>query len=1125
MLVNPLHTTEKFDAKDKLFYLQGNPIFKELTVFIQKFNSKSIHIQGLAGSSRSILTASLFQQSPELLICLFPEKEEAAYFYNDLATLLNEQNVLFFPSSFRRNFSFSEFDNQNIVLRTEVLNKINHGEKFIIVSYSEALCEKVISKNQLHQSTFELSAGNDIGQEFVMENLIEYSFERVDFVYEPGQYSHRGSIIDIFSYSAERPYRLDFDGDTIQTIRTFDPDTQLSIMKVNTVSVIPNLQHSKNAQSKTSFFDFIPTETTLFLFESKYIGERIRDIYQRAINNNKENFPVVDVLISGNDLEERIGKFKVFEYTNKPIFATDKTVQFHTSEQADFNKNFGILIDNLNEKTLDGYTGFILSDNPKQLERLETIINEESKDNKIYLTPLQCALHEGFIDHTTKQYFYTDHQIFGKYHRYHLRNQFANSARESISISELKDLHPGDYVVHIDHGIGRFGGLEKIDKNGKQQEAIKIVYQDNDVIYASIHSLHRISKYKGKEGEPPKMHKLGSGAWQRTKDKAKSRVKDIAKELISLYARRKAEKGFMFAKDTYMQQELEASFIWEDTPDQVKATNAFKQDMESDTPMDRLICGDVGFGKTEIAVRAAFKAVTDNKQVAVLVPTTILALQHFKTFSDRLKNFPCNVEYISRLKSTKQQKEIVEKLALGKIDIIIGTHKIVGKEIKFKDLGLLVIDEEQKFGVGVKEKLKEIKVNVDTLTLTATPIPRTLQFSLLGARDLSILNTPPPNRYPIQTELHTFNEDSIKDAIGYELTRGGQVFYIHNRVQSINDVAAMLKKLEPKATICVAHGQMEGDKLEKIMMDFTNGEYDILVATSIIENGLDIPNANTIIIDNAHLFGLSDLHQMRGRVGRSNKKAFCYLLAPPYTLQTPEARRRLKAIEDFAELGSGFNIALQDLDIRGAGDMLGAEQSGFISEIGIETYSRILEEAMTELREGEFKDVFADEIENANTPTNVKNPKFVSDCQIETDLELLIPESYISSISERMRLYKRLDNFEKEDDLQLFATELKDRFGDLPKQAIDLMDTLRCRWIAMSHGIDKIILKQHTLILYFGPEHNSPFYETDAFTAMLALAQKEAKRSEMKQNKDRLSLKINNVKSIEEAYKILKSVK
>ncbi len=1098
------------------------------TAFINSLSSTSrrLGLKGLSGSSRSVFAAAVFGKIKGIHLFIFPEKDDAAYFLNDLVSMLGEKNILFFPSSFKRSVQYGQTDNGNIILRTGVLNtlgKLNHEHPYkdrflIIVTCPEALVEKVLDHRKLQKNTLYLTKKEKISIEFITEVLETYHFERTDFVYEPGQYAVRGGIVDIFTFANTKPYRIDFFGNDIDSIRTFDVETQISDNQFEEIVILPNIRELSVTGTPVSFLDYLPPESVIWLSDTRYIADRITGIFENTIlddiQSEKTSNSKQEDLLSGRHFTDELDRFRIIETGPGSLFVTDEVYEFSTSLQPVFNKNFNMLVSYLNKTRSENYTNYILSDSEKQIERITSIFNETDKN--VSFIPVSKTLHEGYIDHTLAICCFTDHQIFERYHKYKLNTGFSGKA--ALSIKELTGLQSGDYVVHIDHGIGRFGGLEKIEVNGRLQEAVRLVYKDNDMLYVSIHALHRISKYKGKDDMPPKIYKLGSGAWQRLKQTTKKKIKDIARDLIALYAKRKTIEGFHFSPDTYLQNELEASFIFEDTPDQVTTTSAVKEDMESKNPMDRLICGDVGFGKTEIAVRAAFKAVADSKQVAVLVPTTILALQHYNTFKDRLKDFPCNIEYISRFKSAREQNQIISDTLNGKTDILIGTHRLLGKDIQFKDLGLLIIDEEQKFGVASKEKLRTLKENVDTLTLTATPIPRTLQFSLMGSRDLSIINTPPPNRQPINTELHPFNEDIIKEGIEFEAGRGGQVFFIHNRVQNIEDMEKLINRLCPGIKTIVAHGQMEGKKLEKTMMDFINGDYDVLVSTAIIESGLDIPNANTIFVSNAHQFGLSDLHQLRGRVGRSNKKAFCYLLAPPLTMVSSEARRRLKAIEEFSELGSGFNIALQDLDIRGAGNLLGSEQSGFIADIGFEAYNRILNEAIQELKETEYADVFSKEKESEKAASN---QKFVDDCQIDTDLELLFPDKYIANISERIHLYRRLDAIESEEGLREFQNQLKDRFGPLPERSVELLMIVKLRWIASALGIEKLVMKNGILIAYFISDQTSAFYQSVIFGKILSFIKNQPAQFRMKEGKNKLTMTIGNINSVYDAMNIL----
>lgn len=1127
----------------------NNSILKE---HLNVKKSSALQLKGLKTSAQNIFLASYFIKNPSRWLFILNDKEEAAYVYNDLSKLLDERQVLFFASSYKRTLTGSlgrKIDNAGLIMRTEVLNILNSQENpQIIISYPEAVTEKVITRQGFNSNTLQLKSNDEVPVDFIVEVLTEYEFERVDFVYSPGQFSVRGSIVDIFSFSNDYPYRIDFFGDEIESIRTFDVITQLSKAKFDEIAIIPNLQNKHESESRIPFVDFISSETVLVFNDLEYVIERMNSIYEvmaekfnqrKKIQESDEDeliFNPNQFLTTGNVLKERLENFRIVETGNKSYLKASLHIDFNIQAQPDFNKNFQLLAQDLTQKIEKGYKVHLFSDNSKQIERLTEIFKSEeiAAIGKIDFKPVNITIHEGFIDDDLKICCYTDHQIFKRYHRFKLKDSSQDDAKRALTLKEINELQPGDYVVHVDHGIGVFGGLQQTRENGQIQEAVRLVFKDNDVLLVNIHSLHRISKYKSKEGQAPKIYKLGSGAWSKLKNKTKKKVKDIAEELIKLYAKRKEEKGFAFTPDSYLQTELESSFIYEDTPDQLKSTLAIKADMESATPMDRLICGDVGFGKTEVAVRAAFKAVADNKQVAVLVPTTILALQHFRTFSERLKEFPCTVDYISRLKTTKEQKETLKNLAEGKIDILIGTHRLVSKDVKFKDLGLMVVDEEQKFGVTVKEKLKQLKVNIDTLTLTATPIPRTIQFSLMGARDLSVIQTPPPNRYPILTEVHRFNEEIIRNAIMYEVERNGQVYFIHNRVQNITEVEAMINRICPEVRTVVAHGQMEGKKLEKKLLDFINEEYGVLIATTIIENGLDIPNANTMIINNAQNFGLSDLHQLRGRVGRSNKKAFCYLLTPPPIAMSNEARRRIKAIEDFSDLGSGFQIALQDLDIRGAGNLLGAEQSGFISDIGYETYQRILDEALFELRENEFKELFMQEQEKTQaagklppSKENLPEPdfKFVTDCQIDTDMELVFPESYIENVSERIKLYRTLDNVKDEEGLKKFQTEISDRFGKIPEQSIDLLNVVRLRWLAINLAIEKIVIRNKKMTCYFIADQNSPFYSGPKFMKILQFVQKEHRICQLSQTNNKLKLIFKKINSIEMAmgylYKVL----
>ena len=1108
------------ELTDFLHLYRSHPSLIGLKETLATAEVKKISLSGLSGSSATVAFSVLREMNPYQSLFILNDREEAAFFYDDLHVLGREDDLLFFPSSYKRNIWHDHIDNENIILRTDVLNKLSGKEKkFLIVTYPEAIMEMVVSESGLQKHTLHIKTGEKLSISFINELLYEYGFERVEFVFEPGQYSIRGSIIDIFSYSNEDPYRIDFFGDVVDSIRSFDIEDQISKIPYSRISIIPNIQDGLSEEKKVSFFEFLDKETYLISKDFDHLLNHVRDLYFNAIEEHHSD----EVQFNGNFLSGDLFKSFLKKFIQIELKSNRKSgnlhAEFHTSPQPVFNKNFDLLGANLKENRHKGYHNLILSSSSKQIDRLHSIFDDKGDPQK--LDSLSFALQEGFIDHDLKVCCYNDHQIFERYHRYKLRTK--KPSRQAITLKELSKLQVGDYVVHTDHGIGRFAGLVKSEVNGIMQEAVRLSYRDNDSLLVSIHSLHRISKYKGKEGQEPSIHKLGTAAWQNIKNKTKTKVKDIARELISLYAARKMEKGYAFMPDTYLQQELEASFIYEDTPDQIKATISVKEDMERLMPMDRLICGDVGFGKTEIAVRAAFKAVTDSKQVAILVPTTILALQHYKTFRERLRNFPCNVEYISRLRHSADVKKVLQDLASGKVDILIGTHKMIGKEVKFKDLGLLIVDEEQRFGVSVKEKLKQLKINVDTLTLTATPIPRTLQFSLMGARDLSIISTPPPNRYPISTEVHLFDEEVIREAITYEVSRGGQVFFINNRITNIFELERLIHKLCPGVKTIVGHGQMEGDKLEKVMFDFINGDYDVLIATTIIESGLDIPNTNTILINNAHNFGLSELHQLRGRVGRSNKKAYCYLLTPPLEAMTPEAKRRLQAIEEFSDIGSGFSLAMQDLDIRGAGNLLGGEQSGFIADIGFEAYQRILNEAMEELRDDEFQGVFDDQ-EIKDQQSAFLQTSFIRDCTIDTDLELLFPDDYVSSISERVLLYRELDDLKNEETLKIFEGTLVDRFGQIPKPAGELLNVVRLRWIAIALNMEKLIVKDKRMICYLPSDQSSKYYHSQEFAGLMQWIMKNPSKCKVKENKGKLTVILDSVTSINDALSVLKAV-
>ena len=1091
--------------------LQDKKILEHLNQY------KSIHLNGLTGSLASIIGAACFKLSGKASIFILNDKEEAAYFHNDLEQFIPENDLLFYPGSYRRPYQIEETDNANILMRAEVLNRLSSRRKpSCIVTYPDAIFEKVITKKELNKNTLKLSVGEGISIDFLNETMFEYGFEYSDFVSEPGQFAIRGGIVDIFSFSNEHPYRIEFFGDEVESIRSFNINTQLSIQEVKKLNIIPNVENKGITESRVSFIHYLEDKAQIWIKDKTFCNAQLDKLYQKALESYKDikgeikHLTPKELFINSEAFSSVIQDFQIvsFGMQNED---NSKEIKFESSFQPSFNKQFDLIIEHFNQKTEEGYENIILCSTIKQEERFQNIF--EKIDANFRFTTMLLPLHEGFIDHRNKILCYTDHQLFERYHKFKLKS--AKQYKKTITLDEITNLEIGDFVTHMDHGIGKFGGLQKIDVQGKKQEAIKLLYRNNDLLYVSIHSLHKISKYNSKEGTAPKIHQLGSPQWAKTKSKTKTKIKTIAYDLIKLYAKRKAVKGFAYSPDNYLQYELEASFLYEDTPDQLKTTQAVKKDMESNTPMDRLVCGDVGFGKTEIAIRAAFKAVCDNKQVAILVPTTILALQHYKTFRKRLNDFPCKVDYINRFKTAKQQKETLQNLADGKVDIIIGTHRLVGKDVKFLDLGLLIVDEEQKFGVSVKDKLKTIKSNVDTLTLTATPIPRTLQFSLMSARDLSIIKTAPPNRLPVQTENIGFNEETLRDAIQYEVSRGGQIFFIHNRIENIKEVAGMIQRLCPDVKVGVGHGQMEGAKLERLMLDFIEGEFDLLVSTTIIESGLDIPNANTIIINNAQNFGLSDLHQMRGRVGRSNKKAFCYLITPPRISMSEEGRKRIQALEQHSDLGAGFNIAMRDLEIRGAGDILGAEQSGFISDIGFEMYQRILAEAVKELKESEFKDIYV---------KNTSDSFLVDECQIDTDMEILIPDHYVNSISERLQLYKDLNTIENEDKLNIFVEQITDRFGKIPPEVEKLLHTIRLRWIAKDLGFEKIILKANKMIAYFVANPNSAFFQSEQFGLILKFIQLNPKACQMKEKNNKLSLIFEKISTVEMALIQLKMI-
>ncbi|RBN49836.1 transcription-repair coupling factor [Flavobacterium psychrolimnae] len=1108
----------------------NSPKTQQIVARLLENNQVKMQLSGLLGSAVSFVIRSVFKQSELPFLVILNNKEEAAYYLNDLEQMIGEQDVLFYPGSFRRPYEIEDTDNANVLLRAEVLNRINSRKKpAIIVTYPEALFEKVVTRKELDKNTLKVAVGDKISIDFINEVLFEYEFKRVDFITEPGEFSVRGGIVDVFSFSNDNPYRIEFFGDEVESIRTFDVATQLSIETQKKITIIPNVENKVFQENRESFLDYISEKTVIFIQNTedfllqldKQFG-KAEEAFAKLSQEIKRSSPE-QLFLNQEAFIKRALDFSIVELSSKPIFRITKKFEFHIQPQPSFNKQFDLLLNNLNENHFNGYKNYLFCSNDAQAKRFhdifETLDEANSENIRKQYNTIVLPLYQGFIDEENQITCYTDHQIFERYHKFSIKNGY--SKKQNITLKELTTLSVGDYVTHIDHGIGRFGGLQKIQVEGKTQEAIKLVYADNDIVYVSIHSLHKISKYNGKDGTPPKIYKLGSNAWKILKQKTKARVKHIAFNLIQLYAKRRLEKGFQFAPDSYLQNELESSFIYEDTPDQTKSTAEVKADMESDRPMDRLVCGDVGFGKTEVAIRAAFKAVDNSKQVAILVPTTILAYQHYRTFTERLKDMPVSVGYLNRFRTAKQKAETLKQLAEGKLDIVIGTHQLVNKNVVFKDLGLLIVDEEQKFGVNVKDKLKTIAANVDTLTLTATPIPRTLQFSLMAARDLSVITTPPPNRYPIETNVVGFSEEMIRDAISYEIQRNGQVFFVNNRIENIKEVAGMIQRLVPNARVGIGHGQMDGKKLEELMLAFMNGEFDVLVATTIIESGLDVPNANTIFINNANNFGLSDLHQMRGRVGRSNKKAFCYFICPPYSAMTDDARKRIQALEQFSELGSGFNIAMKDLEIRGAGDLLGGEQSGFINEIGFDTYQKIMNEAIDELKENEFKDLYPEE-------NNLETKEYVKDLQIDTDFELLFSDEYINNVSERLSLYNELGAVKNEEELIVFQNKLIDRFGPMPPRAKALMNSIRIKWIATRIGIEKLVMKQGKMIGYFISDQQSDYYQSNRFHKVLQFVQKHPNLCKMKEKQTpaglRLLLTFDNVKNTRTALELMEKL-
>jgi transcription-repair coupling factor (superfamily II helicase) len=1095
---------------------------------------EKIYLKNLRGSSSQFVAAGIFlhpscSQLNHVFIC--NDEEDAAYFHNTLENLTQALNIHYFPSSFKNKKNFRLLNSSHVMLRTEALTKFASGggsRVGALVTYPEALFEKVVVSKAISSNIIYIKTGDELNLDELYAKLVNYGFERTDFVYEPGQFAVRGGILDIYSFGNEKPYRIELFGNDVDSIRIVDPETQLSERRLLQVSIIPNVDTQFDEEGKVSLLEFLPQNTIIWIQDEELLKEKLvtseedlelflssqgtRSKAQEEEQDDKMIKKEVDLneFITANNFFEQLEQNHVVHFGHQVPGKTVFEIEFSTKEQPAFNRQFDLLMKDLKSWEGRGFELNLFAENPKQLERLYTIFQDLKEE--IHFNPIATSIHEGFIDEDLKIVCYTDHQIFQRYHKYRVKQAY--NKNKALTLRALRELQPGDFVTHIDHGVGVYSGLQKLEVNGKLQEAVRIIYKDSDILYVNINSLHKIAKYTGKEGTVPKVNKLGSDVWNRLKDKTKAKVKEIAFDLIKLYAQRKAQQGFQHTPDNYLQTELEASFIYEDTPDQSKATADVKKDMESPSPMDRLVCGDVGFGKTEIAVRAAFKTAVDGKQAAILVPTTILAFQHYKTFSERLKDFPVTVDYVNRFKSSKEKKETYKKLEEGKVDIIIGTHAILGKDVKFKDLGLLIIDEEQKFGVGHKEKIKTLRTNVDALTLTATPIPRTLQFSLMGARDLSIINTPPPNRQPIQTEVRVYQEDFVRDAIYFETERGGQVFFIHNRIQGLAEMAAMIKGLCPDLSIGFAHGQMEGHELEERIMDFIDKKYDVLVCTNIVESGVDIPNVNTIIVNNSHQFGLSDLHQLRGRVGRSNKKAFCYLLAPPVSTLPTDSRKRLQTLEQHSELGSGFQIAMRDLDIRGAGNMLGGEQSGFMAEIGFEMYQKILDEAIRELKRTQFKELFKEEIS--------KQDDFVQDCTIDTDLEILIPDDYVENITERLSLYSRLDNCDTEEELQAMEQELTDRFGALPPQVQELFVTVRSRKLAVELGFERMILKNDSLKCYFVNKPDSPYFESETFNNILQYLQTGTNKARLKQAGKLFMIVVEPAKDMQDVYSFLR---
>ena len=1155
------------------------PQVSALAQALGKSSVRTIFLEGLLGSSAPMVFGSLAPKCKSPLLFILQDAEEAGYFYHDLIQLMGEGDVLFFPSSYRRAIKYAQRDAASEILRTEVLSRLSSlSSSLYVVTYPEAVAELVVSQQSLDARTLTLEQGQTVDVTEVEKSLREFGFREVDYVYEPGQFALRGSILDVYSYSCEYPYRVDFFGDDIDSIRTFEVEDQLSKDRRDRIEIVPEL--ATETGDKVPFLSFVPKETLLVVKDYLYVRDAVDRAYQEGFSEQARMEQMAEAtemeqrdierqlrrdsqLISGAQFMADAENFRRIEFGHRPSQQPQATLRFNISVQPLFHKNFDMLKQSFEDFLLQGYRIFVLADSQKQNERLKEILAVGTSSDASLFTPVEKTLHEGFADNDLRYCIFTDHQIFDRFHKYNLRSDKARSGKMALTLKEIQQFEIGDFVVHVDHGVGKFGGLVRMpvtNAAGQQgyQEMIKILYQHGDSIYVSIHSLYKVSKYKSQDnGEPPRLSTLGTGQWERLKERTKNHIKDIARDLIKLYAKRRREKGFAFSHDSYLQHELEASFLYEDTPDQLKATQDVKADMERARPMDRLVCGDVGFGKTEVAVRAAFKAACDGKQVAVLVPTTVLAYQHYRTFASRLKDMPVRVDYLTRAKSAKQTTQLLKDLAEGKVDIIIGTHKLIGKTVKFHDLGLLIIDEEQKFGVSTKEKLRQMKSNVDTLTMSATPIPRTLQFSLVGARDLSVIQTPPPNRYPIQTEIHTFGAEIVTDAINFEMSRNGQVYFVNNRISDLTHIAEMIHKYIPDARIAIGHGQMKPEELEKIILDFSNYDYDVLLSTTIVENGIDIPNANTIIINGAHNFGLSDLHQMRGRVGRGNRKAFCYLLAPPLAALNPESRRRLEALENFSDLGSGINIAMQDLDIRGAGNLLGAEQSGFISDLGYETYQKILQQAMTELRneEPEFTaaenhgDRSLDSSSAANSVQSSARPKdanyqldarmsnaqystfgaqFVDDCAVESDIEMYFPDQYVPSDSERMLLYRELDNIANRHDLdaqlEAYRSRLKDRFGDIPEVAEELIRVVSLRVLGKQLGVEKLMLKQQKMFLYFVSRPESPYYQSETFGRVIDYMARNVRRCNLREANGKRSMVVTDIPSVEAALTVCRSI-